>query len=95
MTEKKTDTPVEEAPDMQEIGEKLKELGRLVAQAIDKAHQSEQVKKINEDVAAAVTDVKRQVKSGELKDNVKREVKDALTFVNQKLDEYLKEDEKK
>jgi phage-related minor tail protein len=92
MSEKKTTT---DAPDMQEIGDKLKELGKLIQQAIEKAHQSEEVKKINEDVANAYADVKKQVKSGEFTDNVKREVKDALSFVNQKLDEYLKDDEKK
>lgn len=92
MTKEKKTTDASSAPDMQEIGDKIKELGRLIQQAIEKAHDSEQVKKINKDVAAAVKDVKDQVKSGELKDNVKREVRDALTFVSQKLDEYLKED---
>jgi len=81
-----------DAPDMQEIGDKLKELGKLIQQAIEKAHQSEEVKKINENVAAAYADVKQQVKSGEFQQNVKREVKDALSYVNQKLDEYLKEE---
>lgn len=92
MTKEKKTTDASSAPDMQEIGDKIKELGKLIQQAIEKAHDSEQVKKINKDVEAAVNDVKKQVKSGEFKDNVKREVKDALTFVNQKLDEYLKED---
>ncbi len=94
MSENK-ETKATDAPDMQEIGDKLKELGKLIQQAIEKAHQSEEVKKINEDVANAYADVKKQVKSGEFTDNVKREVKDALSFVNQKLDEYLKDDEKK
>jgi phage-related minor tail protein len=91
--EKKTNS--NDAPDMQEIGDKLKELGRLIQQAIEKAHKSEEVKKINEDVANAYADVKKQVKSGEFADNAKREVKNALTFVNQKLDEYLKDEEPK
>ncbi len=93
MSEKKTGST--DAPDMQEIGDKLKELGKLVQQAIEKTHKSDEVKRINEDVANAYADVKEQIKSGEFKANVKREVKDALSFVNQKLDEYLKEDEPK
>jgi hypothetical protein len=95
MTEKKTVPPVEDAPDMKEIGEKLKELGKLVADALEKAHQSDQMKKINEDVANAVKDVKSQVKTGEFQKRAKTEIRDALSFVNNKLDEYLKEDEKK
>lgn len=95
MTEKKTVPPVDDAPDMKEIGDKLKELGRLVTDAIEKAHKSEQFKKINDDVANAVKDVQSQVKSGEFSKRAKTEVRDALSFVNQKLDEYLKDDEKK
>jgi hypothetical protein len=96
MTDKTgTTPPVNDAPDMQEIGDKLKELGKLVSDAIEKAHNSDQVKKINEDVAAAVKDVSAQVKSGEFSKRAKTEIRDALTFVNNKLDEYLKDDEKK
>lgn len=96
MTDKKaTNPPVNDAPDMKEIGDKLKELGKLIADSIEKAHKSEQFKKMNDDVANAVQDVKDQVKSGEFSKKAKTEIRDALSFVNQKLDEYLKDEEKK
>jgi predicted small metal-binding protein len=96
MTEKKTTTPpVNDAPDMKEIGDKLKELGKLITDSIEKAHNSGQMKKMNEDVANAVKDVKDQVTSGEFTKKAKTEIRDSLSFVNQKLDEYLKDEEKK
>lgn len=96
MTEKKaTKPPVDDAPDMKEIGDKLKELGKLITDALEKAQNSKQMKKMNEDVANAVQDVKDQVKSGEFTKKAKTEVRDALSYVNQKLDEYLKDEEKK
>lgn len=81
-----------EAPDLKEIGEQLKALGQKLLRAADKAGESEQMKKINRDVADAYETLKDSIKSGEMTDSVKREVKDALAFFNAKLDEFLKED---
>lgn len=94
MTDEKKVPPIDDAPDMKEIGDKLKELGKLITDSIEKAHNSGQIKKMNEDVANAVKDVKDKVTSGEFSKKAKTEIRDALSFVNQKLDEYLKEDEK-
>lgn len=82
----------DEIPDLKEIGEQLKALGQRLLQAVDKAGKSEEAKKINKDVADAYETLKTSVKSGEMTDSVKREVKDALVFFNAKLDEFLKEE---
>jgi vacuolar-type H+-ATPase subunit H len=84
-----------EAPDLKEIGEQLKALGQKLLKAADKAGESEQMKKINQDVADAYETLKESVKSGEMTEGVKREVKDALAFFNAKLDEFLKEEKTK
>ncbi|MFA5866942.1 MAG: hypothetical protein WC891_03140 [Actinomycetota bacterium] len=82
----------DEAPDLKEIGEQLKALGQRLLKAVDKAGKSEKAKQINKDVADAYETLKTSVKSGEMSDSVKREVKDALVFFNAKLDEFLKEE---
>lgn len=84
-----------QTPDLKEIGEQLKALGQKLMKAADKAGESEQMKKINQDVADAYETLKESIKSGEMTDSVKREVKDALAFFNLKLDEFLKEDKNK
>lgn len=84
-----------QTPDLKEIGEQLKALGQKLMKAADKAGESEQMKKINQDVADAYETLKESIKSGEMTDSVKREVKDALAFFNAKLDEFLKEEKNK
>lgn len=85
----------DETPDLKEIGEQLKALGQRLLQAVDKAGKSEEAKQINRDVADAYETLKTSIKSGEMTDSVKREVKDALVFFNAKLDEFLKEEKDK
>ncbi len=85
----------DEAPDLKEIGEQLKALGQRLLKAVDKAGKSEEAKQINKDVADAYETLKESIKSGEMTDSVKREVKDALVFFNAKLDEFLKEEKDK
>jgi hypothetical protein len=85
----------DEAPDLKEIGEQLKALGQRLLQAVDKAGKSEEARKINKDVADAYETLKTSVKSGEMTDSVKREVKDALVFFNARLDDFLREEKKK
>lgn len=85
----------DEAPDLKEIGEQLKALGQRLLKAVDKAGKSEEAKQINKDVADAYETLKTSIKSGEMSDSVKREVKDALVFFNARLDEFLKEEDKK
>lgn len=84
-----------EIPDLKEIGEQLKALGQKLLKAADKAGENKHVKKINKDVADAYETLKTSIKSGEMTDSVKREVKDALAFFNAKLDEFLKEENDK
>lgn len=84
-----------EAPDLKEIGEQLKALGQKLLKAADKAGENDKVKKINQDVADAYETLKESIKSGEMTESVKREVKDALAFFNAKLDEFLEEEKTK
>lgn len=85
----------QEAPELGDIGDQLKKLGRQLQQAVEKAGRSEEAKKINADVAEAYESVKESAKSGQLAEDVKREIHDALVFFNTKLDDFLKNEEDK
>jgi gas vesicle protein len=78
--------------DFKEIGRQLKELGDRLIKASDKFAKSKEAQEISDAIADTAKEVKEGITSGKFASDAKRDIKDALSFVNQKMDEYLKDD---
>lgn len=94
--------PQPETPDLKQIGERLIELGKQALELAGQAAKTEQAQTVKREAKVALGDLKSGLKkagtdfkSGKLQAEFKKDAKNALDFLSDKLDKIDAPDEPK